>query len=187
MAPREKGLTKNQYSQGLTYVAQKPSFLQNFGAPPASSSSGRPGREALPERPSEGEWARGSDDEDDEEEDEWSRALGGDGDEGPQVVVLKEGRHMSRDEIERERRRARGEKTPPLEEAKKDAPKDPSTKADKGPKRPVIPKPNLNKRKLVGNDPEEGKADEKKNDGAEKKKKKKAKKGLLSFNEEEET
>ncbi|ODO05772.1 hypothetical protein I350_04833 [Cryptococcus amylolentus CBS 6273] len=186
MAPREKGPTKNQYSQGLTYVAQKPSFLQNFGAPPASTS-GRPGREALPERPSEGEWAGGSDIEDEDEEDEWSRALGGGGDEGPQVVVLKEGRHLSRDEIERERRRAKGEKTPPPEEIKTKAPKDPSAKTDKEPKRPIIPKPNLNKRKLVGNDPEEDKADDAKKDGVDrKKKKKKAKKGLLSFNEEEE-
>lgn len=31
--PRQRELTKHQYSAGLTYVAQKPSFLQNFGKP----------------------------------------------------------------------------------------------------------------------------------------------------------
>lgn len=95
--------TKAQYSHGLEYVAQKPAFLQNFGRPAASSSSpgeGRGGREPLPERPDEGEWARGSDD---EEEDEWDARFGG-GEDGPQVVVLKEGRHLSAAEVERERK-----------------------------------------------------------------------------------
>lgn len=113
MAPRERGLTKHQYSAGLTYVAQKPSFLQNFGkpqAPPPSSASSRGGREPLPERPDKGQWATGSGDEagereDDDDDDEWGDVFGGGGEEGPQVVILKEGRHLTAEEIKRERRK----------------------------------------------------------------------------------
>lgn len=112
--PRQRELTKHQYSAGLTYVAQKPSFLQNFGKPqvppPSSSASSRGGREPLPERPNEGQWATGSGDEagereDDDEDDEWGDVFGGGGEEGPQVVVLKEGRHLTAEEIKRERRK----------------------------------------------------------------------------------
>lgn len=135
-----KGPTKNQYSQGLTYVAQTPSFLKNFGQPkspsppppPQSSSSAavsRSGREPLPERPREGKWARGSDtgsdvdvdardtngkEEEKEEEDEWGETYGGDED-GPQVVVLKEGRHLTAEELKRERRRGRSGPVLPFE------------------------------------------------------------------------
>lgn len=115
MPPRQRELTKHQYSAGLTYVAQKPSFLQNFGKPqvppPSSSSaSSRGGREPLPERPNEGRWASGSGDEaaeqdEEEEDDEWGDVFGGGGEEGPQVVVLKEGRHLTAEEIKRERRK----------------------------------------------------------------------------------
>lgn len=90
--PREP--TRNQINQGLTYVAQKPAFLANFGKPPPSE------REPIPTRPDDGEWAAGSD----EEEDEWDARFGG-GEDGPQVVVLKEGRHLSADEVARERRK----------------------------------------------------------------------------------
>jgi hypothetical protein len=103
-----KDPSKNAYSKGLTYVAQKPSFLANFGkpaSPPRAASSGRPGREPLPERPKDGEWAEGSDGEKEEEEDEWGEVYGGGGDDGPQVVVLKEGRHLTEEEVKRERRR----------------------------------------------------------------------------------
>lgn len=115
MPPRQRELTKHQYSAGLTYVAPKPSFLQNFGKPqvppPSSSSaSSRGGREPLPERPNEGRWASGSGDEaaeqdDEEDDDEWGDVFGGGGEEGPQVVVLKEGRHLTAEEIKRERRK----------------------------------------------------------------------------------
>jgi hypothetical protein len=68
----------------------------------------------MPERPREGKWAGASDDEDDAgrqikgkgkiddaaEEDEWEARWGGgqDGD-GPQIVVLKEGKHLSEAEV----------------------------------------------------------------------------------------
>lgn len=108
----KKGPSKNEL-KGLTYVAQKPAFLQNFGqpTPPPSSSSragARNGREPLPERPQDGEWAGGSDVEAaaaEGSDDEWGETFGGGGDDGPQVVVLKEGRHLSADEVKRERRR----------------------------------------------------------------------------------
>lgn len=104
----------------MTYVAQQPSFLKNFGkpaSPPPTDRNGRGGgsarsgadggREALPERPKEGRWAGGSDEEGEESDDEWGERFGGGGDDGPQVVVLKEGRHLSAEEVKRERRRGK--------------------------------------------------------------------------------
>lgn len=116
--PREP--TRNQVSNGLQYVAQKPAFLQQFGFgggrrddsddedDEGQGSSSRRGRD-LPSRPKDGKWAGGSDDEgaNDEKDgrirDEWDEMYGGD--DGPQVVVLKEGRHLSADELARERRK----------------------------------------------------------------------------------
>ncbi|ORY28019.1 hypothetical protein BCR39DRAFT_212975 [Naematelia encephala] len=111
-----KNPTKNDL-KGLTYIAQKPKFLQNFGQAPTSpppSRSRSHGRErepdGLPSRPKEGKWAGGSDDEGggkgrESDDDEWGETFGGGGDDGPQVVVLKEGRHLTADEVKRERRR----------------------------------------------------------------------------------
>ena len=113
----KKGASKNDL-KGLTYIAQKPAFLTNFGQPTPSSSSGNSrgrgggggdGREPLPTRPTDGEWGGEGSDAGDDEVDEWGDVYGGGGDEGPQVVVLKEGRHLSADEVKRERRR--GEST----------------------------------------------------------------------------
>lgn len=101
--------TRAQLTKGLEYVAQKPAFLQNFGAPPPRQDDddepryGRDGRE-LPSRPKEGAWAAGSGDEGEDSGDEWDKMYGG-GDDGPQVVVLKEGRHLNAEEVARERRR----------------------------------------------------------------------------------
>ncbi|WVO13592.1 hypothetical protein L204_101213 [Cryptococcus depauperatus] len=200
--PRGKGLTKHQYSQGLAYVAQKPSFLQHFGQLPTQPQStsttalhgarnreGREGREPLPSRPDEGQWAKGSDNEDglSEEEDELAGLIRGvAGDDTPQVVVLKEGRHLSLDEIQREKQKASGSKTPPLEDtdAKKQVFRE-AQKKDKG--HPPIKrnaKINSNKRKLVGSDLDTQKGTAVENQPKDRKKKK-AKKGLLSFDEEE--
>ncbi len=43
-----------------------------------------------------------------ESDDEWGEVFGGDAD-GPQIVVLKEGRHLSKDEVQRERRRGQSD------------------------------------------------------------------------------
>jgi hypothetical protein len=94
-------MSKNQYNK-LEYVAQKPSFLSNFGRPADRDRDD----DDLPSRPKDGKWARGSDDgkeEDEGEGDEWEQMYGGG--EGPQVVVLREGKHLSADEVARERRR----------------------------------------------------------------------------------
>ena len=123
--------SRNQVNNGLSYQKQVPKFLQNFGQPAPSRSpppehhpnfrghdrsSDRPGREALPERPKEGQWADGSDEEDadggrgkqrrrqQDSDDEWGDVYGGGGEEGPQVVVLKEGRHLTAEEVKKERR-----------------------------------------------------------------------------------
>ena len=200
--------TRNQISNGLTYVANTPSFLQNFGKRPptpppadrfAQGSSSRQGREPLPERPSDGKWARGSDDEGDgkgqESDDEWGEIYGGGGDDGPQVVVLKEGRHLTAEDVKRERRIG---ETRPYHELTSLA----AGKASKSPspERPVAPKeqskqskpkaqipktqPSSTKRKLVGQD--EGAKEFPAALSGKVKKKKKMDKGLLSFNEAEE-
>lgn len=110
----KKGQSKNDL-KNLTYIPQKPAFLQNFGQPkrpsppPGRSGSRREGRDDLPSRPTDGEWAGGSDDEHNGKgegsDDEWGETFGGGGDEGPQVVVLKEGRHLTAEDVKRERRR----------------------------------------------------------------------------------
>ena len=113
----KKGQSKNDL-KNLTYIPQKPAFLQTFGQPkrpsppPGRSGASRSGREALPERPTDGEWAEGSDDETrgkgkgrGDSDDEWGDVYGGGGDDGPQVVVLKEGRHLTAEDVKRERRR----------------------------------------------------------------------------------
>ncbi|ORX40803.1 hypothetical protein BD324DRAFT_647711 [Kockovaella imperatae] len=191
-----KELTRNQVSNGLTYVANTPSFLKNFGKPPPSpppaerfdhsESSGRPGREPLPERPRDGKWAKGSDDEKDDtnnpdSDDEWGEIYGGGGEDGPQVVVLKEGRHLSADEVKRERRRAAGKpsKSPSPEAAALPAPNEKETAK---PKTQIIKTASTSsKRKLVGK--EESKPDALTAAVAKPKKKKKMDKGLLSFDE----
>jgi hypothetical protein len=108
----KKGQSKNDL-KNLTYIPQKPAFLQTFSQPkrpsppPGRSGVSRSsGREALPERPTDGEWAAGSDDEKEKgSDDEWGDVYGGGGDDGPQVVVLKEGRHLTAEDVKRERRR----------------------------------------------------------------------------------
>jgi len=111
MAPKEP--TKHQLSARLTYSQQTPAFLRKLqsrvsGIPDEDSDenpefeddgSGRPPiprRPPIPERPSN-DPGSGEDDMDDE---------------APQVVVLKEGKHLSAREVESEKRKAKG--LPPL-------------------------------------------------------------------------
>ena len=99
--------TRAQLSSRLTYQAQVPAFLQRMQRGAGGGrrddnyddddefeydGSGRPPiprRPAIPERPED---EQGSADEDD-------------GDEKPQVVVLKEGKHLTEREAENERRK----------------------------------------------------------------------------------
>ncbi|KAH9985119.1 hypothetical protein BJV77DRAFT_137327 [Russula vinacea] len=111
MAPKEP--TKHQLSARLAYSQNTPAFLRKLqsrvsGIPDEDSDenpefeddgSGRPPiprRPPIPERPSSDP---GSGDEDRD-------------DEAPQVVVLKEGKHLSAREVENEKRKAKG--LPPL-------------------------------------------------------------------------
>lgn len=105
MAPKEP--TRHQLSSRLQYQSQVPAFLQRFHNKVKGitsddddddepqyydDGSGRPPipvRPAIPERPSDDP---GSADEDD-------------GDEKPQVVVLKAGKHLTEREAENERRK----------------------------------------------------------------------------------
>lgn len=104
MAPKEP--TKHQLSARLSYNQGKPAFLQKLQNRMAGivdsedeedeefedDGSGRPPiprRPAIPERPAS---QPGSEDEED-------------GDEKPQVVVLREGKHLTEREAENVRRR----------------------------------------------------------------------------------
>lgn len=90
--------------QGLSWNANaaQPKFLKNAlaalqGPKPARDLGDESGRPPIPTRP-EGE------EEEESEEDEWDM---GRGEEAPAVVVLREGKHLGRDEVER--MRAEGE------------------------------------------------------------------------------
>lgn len=138
MSRRGNNPSKGQFSRGLTYQEDHvPKFLQKMrqqvnggNAGPrrsgddddesphvvsrrSASPPSRGGREAIPERPREGQWAGGSDNEDDsksgtgkkggkgvgdDEEDEWTQRYGG-GDDAPQIVVLNQGKHLSAEEV----------------------------------------------------------------------------------------
>ncbi|GAA6030118.1 hypothetical protein JCM8097_009270 [Rhodosporidiobolus ruineniae] len=111
--------------RGLTFTDNKPAFLRNAMAALAGQSSrgggggggglGPDGRPAIPTRPGEGS----GDEDDEEDQDEWDL---GRGDEAPAVVVLKEGKHISKHEVERLRA-----------DAKASNASDPLTTADSAP------------------------------------------------------
>ncbi|KAJ7492335.1 hypothetical protein FB451DRAFT_1217948 [Mycena latifolia] len=144
MPPKEP--TRQQISSRLQYSQNTPRFLQKLqnriaGIPDEDDEydaefepddgSGRPPiprRPALPERP---ENDPGSADEDD-------------GDEKPQVVVLREGKHLTEREAENVRRQERG--LPPLPEPADSISKTASgseTKDDKAPPKPKAQAPSL--------------------------------------------
>ncbi|GAA5844926.1 hypothetical protein JCM9279_000048 [Rhodotorula babjevae] len=83
------GPSKNAL-RGLSYVDQKPSFLRNIGA--ALSGQAPSSRPAIPTRPD------GSDDD---------QGYSGDELDGATVVVLKEGKHIDQDEVDRLRAHAK--------------------------------------------------------------------------------
>ncbi|KAI9454749.1 hypothetical protein BJY52DRAFT_1099774, partial [Lactarius psammicola] len=166
MAPKEP--TKHQLSSRLSYSQRTPAFLRKLqnqvsGIPDDDSGdenqefeddgSGRPPiprRPAIPERPAD-DPGSGEDDVDDE---------------APQVVVLKEGKHLSAREVQNEKRKAKG--LPPLpnpvaatpHSSSSGDPKDPKKKTTKEEKvakglsfssRPTpSTKPTTAKRKAVG-------------------------------------
>ncbi|KAJ7040321.1 hypothetical protein C8F04DRAFT_253209 [Mycena alexandri] len=144
MAPNKEP-TRQQISSRLQYNANTPKFLQKLQNRIAGvadedeeyddefepdDGSGRPPiprRPAIPERPDNDP---GSADEDD-------------GDEKPQVVVLREGKHLTAREAENVRRQERG--LPPLPdpaESTSKSPPDSETK-DKAPAKPKTATPSL--------------------------------------------
>lgn len=107
--------TRHQYSNKLSYQAHVPAFLQRLqnkvsGAADEDEDdeyeyhgSGRPPipkRPPIPTRPDDDPGSLNEDDQDDE---------------APQIVVLKEGKHLSEREVENEKRR--GECALPLSHA----------------------------------------------------------------------
>ncbi|CED84779.1 Domain of unknown function DUF4604 [Phaffia rhodozyma] len=214
--PNNSGRENAAFRRGLSYVAPKtPSFLAAFqaqlqGGPPPDStseyeySSSRSAlelgegnqRAALPER-----GARQTSEE--REEEERQRELEGDelgwgegGDDAPQIVVLKEGKHLSREEIEDDRRIAKG--LPPIHKtasiSSKQSGLGASNAASETPNgsktsstNPPVPKTNKRKAMAVGQDAEDKSHADESTEGSKKKKKEKKikeKKGLLSFDEE---
>ncbi|EIN03947.1 hypothetical protein PUNSTDRAFT_47753 [Punctularia strigosozonata HHB-11173 SS5] len=130
MAPKD--LTKHQLSSRLGYEEITPAFLLKFKNKLAGvrdsepeydeydeyepGDSGRPPiprRPPIPQRPSDDP---GSADEADKDEDGAGQLDEEDADdERPQVVVLREGKHLSAREAENERRREKG--LPPLDDS----------------------------------------------------------------------
>ncbi|KAJ9124504.1 hypothetical protein QFC24_003295 [Naganishia onofrii] len=162
---------------------EAPSVSNRRSASPPS----RGGREVIPERPRDGKWAKGSDDGDEaksgagrksggkgvdgEEDDEWSQRYGG-GDDGPQIVVLNEGKHLSAEQV---RKAKSGESTDTA-----DAPSfDQIATANKGLHSTVTSK---RKQPPVVTKPEEPPKTAKQL--KKEKKKEQGKKGLLSFEDE---
>ncbi|KAJ7459161.1 hypothetical protein B0H11DRAFT_2060574 [Mycena galericulata] len=192
MAPKEP--TRQQISSRLQYSQSTPRFLQKFqnriaGIPDEDEEydeefepddgSGRPPiprRPAIPERPDDDPGSEGEDD----------------GDEKPQVVVLREGKHLTEREAENVRRQERG--LPPLPDpnASSKTPSGSETK-DKAPPKPKVPAPSLSfssakngfksgaaKRKAVAI----GSKAEGTDESRPKKKNKKETKTLLSFGDD---
>ncbi|WWC72752.1 uncharacterized protein I206_106716 [Kwoniella pini CBS 10737] len=208
-----KGMTKQQYSTGLTYISNKPKFLQNFGLEQSSTTFNseiekeeiNERQNNIPSRPKEGKWSNGSDDEKEKqqlsEEDEWEENFGGGGgggnlnEDGPQIVVLKKGKHLNEDEFKKLRKKIKGESSlspPPISNSinLKENKNQSNSNLIKSNKGKIInnSKSNLNKRKLVGVGNEDLIENIEKDDNKEKEKKnknKKPKKGMLSFNEAE--
>ncbi|ESK95919.1 hypothetical protein Moror_12327 [Moniliophthora roreri MCA 2997] len=199
MSRKDKEPTRAQLSSRLAYQSHVPAFLQKLqnkmaGGPDEEEEddeweydgSGRPPiprrpRPPIPERPADNP---GSEDEDD-------------GDEKPQVVVLKEGKHLTEREVENIRRKEKG--LLPLPEPSGNAseeskPESSSTKNET--KKPPKEKPSLSfssakassgksfKRKVLGGDSEDEKDKEKAKKPAKKKSKKKNTKTLLSFSDD---
>ncbi|KAG6853477.1 hypothetical protein C0991_004093 [Blastosporella zonata] len=192
MAPKEPN--RHQLSSRLSYSQNTPAFLQKLknkmaGIPDEEEDyddefeddgSGRPPiprRPAIPERPDDDP---GSADEDD-------------GDEKPQVVVLREGKHLTAHEAENIRRKEKG--LPPLPDPtapKEDPTASPSiTKSTVNDKKAqssnlsfssggTRTKTSVNKRKAVGDVSEVTKS----SNAPSKKKAKKASKTLLSFGDD---
>ncbi|EKM57791.1 uncharacterized protein PHACADRAFT_116105 [Phanerochaete carnosa HHB-10118-sp] len=101
--------TRYQYSNKLSYQSNVPAFLQRLQNKVSGTAndeddddeyehdgSGRPPiprRPPIPTRPDDEPGIAGEDDQDDE---------------APQIVVLKEGKHLSEREVENEKRKAKG-------------------------------------------------------------------------------
>ncbi|TCD64050.1 hypothetical protein EIP91_004599 [Steccherinum ochraceum] len=199
MPPKEP--TRAQLSSRLAYSAQTPAFLlklqrkvgghQDDEDEPQyeddefeDDGSGRPPiprRPAIPTRPDDDP---GSADEDD-------------GDEAPQIVVVREGKHLSGREVENEKRKAKG--LPPLpEHDPKDAPGSGDDDGSANPKASSKPQKQQSlsfssggsksagnkKRKAVGDGESNEQDSGKKKKGSSTKKPKKAEKKLLSFDED---
>ncbi|GAA5860472.1 hypothetical protein JCM3774_000434 [Rhodotorula dairenensis] len=99
----KSGPSKHQL-RGLAYVGKQPAFLRNAAAALAGHTASSANRAPIPTRP---EGYGGDDDEDGDASDPDVWDLDRQGDEAPQVVVLKEGKHIAKDEVDRIRAEAK--------------------------------------------------------------------------------
>ncbi|KAL7279337.1 hypothetical protein PYCCODRAFT_1394379 [Trametes coccinea BRFM310] len=189
--------TRHQLSSRLAYQAKTPAFLlrlqQQHGGGGRGydeddefedDGSGRPPiprRPAIPERPDDEPGSAGEDDED----------------EKPQVVVLKEGKHLTEHEAENERRKAKG-LSPLPEPSAEDGKPGVETTQDKQPeakKQSSAPqglsfssgattKGKNSKRKAIGDGRDDGDSKPQPPAKGSKKKAKKQDKKLLSFGDD---
>ena len=92
----KSGPSKQQL-KGLAYVGKQPSFLRNAAAALSGQTVSSGKWAPIPTRPE----GYGDDDQDDaaSDRDDWDLDRGDD--EAPQVVVLKEGKHIGKDEVDR--------------------------------------------------------------------------------------
>jgi len=183
MPPKPKELTRGQLTKGLGYQENVPSFLRALHARvnnpygnDEDENAPQSDRPPIPTRP-EGE-ASG-----DEES----------GEEKPQVVVLREGKHLSELEAENEKRRAKGLPPLPQKTDSKSDTAEPSTERSNTKGKP--PKglsfgsgkaPSKDKKRKVIGDGWEDTKDTAEHKGKKTKKSKKESKGLLSFGDGEE-
>ncbi|GAA5959832.1 hypothetical protein JCM8115_004872 [Rhodotorula mucilaginosa] len=98
----KSGPSKQQL-KGLAYVGKQPSFLRNAAAALSGQTVSSGKWAPIPTRPE----GYGDDDQDDaaSDRDDWDLDRGDD--EAPQVVVLKEGKHIGKDEVDRIRAEAK--------------------------------------------------------------------------------
>ncbi|KAJ1300078.1 hypothetical protein OPQ81_002560 [Rhizoctonia solani] len=172
--------------EGNVYDPDWDKHASQGGRPPIPSRPPVPSRPPIPTRPGGSSKPNGGRNGTPSEDEEDS------GDEKPQIVVLKEGKHLSAKEVEREKRRAQGLPDQDESELNEKSSEEPSTKVNPPKAKPQTfsdshvttgAKPKA-KRKIIGGDVgSQGNKDNRSEKPKKKKQKKETK--LLSFGDGE--
>ncbi|CAE6505005.1 hypothetical protein RSOLAG22IIIB_11521 [Rhizoctonia solani] len=172
---------EEDYDDGNVYNPDWDKGDSGDGRPPIPSRPPVPTRPPIPTRPGESSKPHGGRNGTPSEDEEDS------GDEKPQIVVLKEGKHLSAREVEREKRRAQGLSDDEDDECSEKPSDEPPTKAKQSKtKSKTFSDPHVStgakpkvKRKIISEDV--SKTGKEKNSEKPKKKKQKKETKLLSF------